>query len=61
MRKISHHSPLLTIKSNEYCLAISSLYENRDFNFFQILGNLSPVRKMYAYKLTDKSIKNLCL
>lgn len=38
---------------------ISYVYENNDFKFNLFPFKLSNVRNKYAYKLTEKSIKNL--
>lgn len=58
----NHFSNLRTlVKSINECFFsfISSVYENVDSNLTKKSGKLNHVRKRYAYKLTNKSIKNL--
>lgn len=58
----NHFSNLRTlVKGINKCFFsfISSSYENIDSNLTKKSCNLNHVRKRYAYKLTDKSIKNL--
>lgn len=53
----SNHRTLVKSINECFFLAISSVYENNDFNSFEISCNLSPVREKYAYKLTEQVSK----